>query len=75
MNGKKMYDEELTEYDRGWNDACEAMANYVERKKGKWEDYKHGRWIYARCRDCRVVCNTRTNFCPNCGAKMEEQDG
>lgn len=69
---KKLYDEEISEYDRGWNDACDAMANYVDRMKGKWQDYKRERWIYARCCKCGAVCDTKTNYCPNCGAEMEE---
>ena len=36
---------------------------------------KHGRWIwqghYLVCSECGKE-NDRTNYCPNCGAKMDE---
>ena len=41
-------------------------------KHGHWEDEQRGRWIYAKCGLCGTVHNVRTNYCPNCGAKMDE---
>lgn len=63
-----------------------AIANsptIEERKKGKWrctDAFPH--WLY--CDQCykRIVPNKEwvelynipTNYCPNCGAKMEEKN-
>ena len=46
--------------------------------KGKWQDEQRGRWIYAKCNLCGKVQDVRSNYCPNCGAKMdgkEKDDG
>lgn len=48
-------------------------ADVVERKRGKWEDVTMGRWIYAKCSVCGTVHDTKTKFCPNCGAQMCER--
>ena len=40
-------------------------------KKGEWIDHQEGRWIYAKCSECGTVHDVKSNFCPNCGAKME----
>lgn len=36
----------------------------------------HGRWIKGPsnpyCSECFVECRDETPFCPNCGAKMDE---
>ena len=44
--------------------------------RGKWESHGEGiRWVYV-CSACGYVdgypMNDRMNFCPNCGATMEE---
>ena len=41
-----------------------------ERKTGRWIDHKRDKWIYARCSECGSVHDVRSNFCPNCGARM-----
>lgn len=46
-------------------------ADVAEVKHGKWLDHQNGRWIYVKCSMCETIHDTRTNFCPNCGAKME----
>lgn len=38
-------------------------------KKGKWIGYNHRQWF--RCNRCGHVQGIESNYCPNCGAKME----
>ena len=45
-----------------------------KQKMGHWIDYQKNRWIYAQCSECGTVHDTKTNYCPNCGAKMEESE-
>jgi hypothetical protein len=44
-------------------------------KVGHWIDRQEDRWIYAKCSECETIHDTRTNYCPHCGAKMQEVDG
>ena len=43
-------------------------------KVGHWIDHQEDRWIYAKCSECETIHDTRTNYCPNCGAKMEGEE-
>ena len=45
--------------------------------KGEWQNEQRGRWIYAKCNLCGKVQDVRSNYFPNCGAKMdgERKDG
>lgn len=78
---------QLSQTENVLNHAFEIAASCVynlpsvqpERKKGKWivdgVRFKGGHdWMH--CSECgRETLNTpmeRTNYCPNCGAKMEE---
>lgn len=56
-------------YLRGYVDS--AKAN--ERPTGKWIDYNMNKWIYAQCPECKYINNVKTNYCPDCGMKMEEE--
>lgn len=42
--------------------------------KGEWQDEQRGRWIYAKCNLCGKVQDVRSNYCPNCGAKMDRKE-
>ena len=44
------------------------------------DQVKHGRWIYRQlteslgafhCSVCHTTWDTETNYCPNCGSKMD----
>ena len=51
-----------------------SMENEIEElipKEGEWLDEQRGRWIYAKCNLCGKVQDVRSNYCPNCGAKMD----
>ena len=43
-------------------------------KDGEWLDEQRGRWIYAKCNLCGKVQDVRSNYCPNCGAKMKGEN-
>ena len=62
------------------NDAADALEVAEKRieeiqaqlpKEGEWIDEQRGRWIYAKCNLCGKVQDVRSNYCPNCGAKMK----
>ena len=40
-------------------------------KHGKWE-YIGGYGYQYRCSKCVMCAEYKTNYCPNCGARMEE---
>ena len=78
---KKLYElEGSAEYNKGVTDAFNALFDLpiVEAEP------KHGRWVHkygdgheepaitgGECSICGYV-HTVTNYCPNCGAKMDE---
>ena len=35
---------------------------------------KIGKWIQDKCSQCGSSAYYKSNFCPNCGAKMEEEE-
>ena len=55
------------QYDKGYSD-------------GRADAIKHGRWIedeygIPHCSECKAINNTvYRNYCPNCGAKMDEKE-
>ena len=72
------------EIDKDWlKKAMEdaELTFFAEPRKGKWIDGNEGKWNTAYCPKCSV-CGTpfygiepvRYHYCPNCGAKMEEND-
>ena len=66
------------------NDVRELEAQIP--KEGEWimdclapqmDEYRIGEWAYApKCSECGTHWDAKTNYCPNCGAKMTkgEQD-
>lgn len=58
----------------------ENMEHYAKlHEQGRLIEQKHGRWIYKddfigkylMCSECSCVTSRKSNYCPNCGAKME----
>lgn len=49
-------------------------------EQGRLIEVKHGRWIYKdnfigkylMCSECSHVTGRKSNYCPHCGAKMDE---
>ena len=54
----------------GYADLCTVEVEPV--KRGKWE--KVGDNSY-KCSNCSEVSCCKGNYCPDCGAKMENKDG
>ena len=59
---------------------CQPTADVVEVRHGRWiEHYAYECWHYD-CPFCddgyatKERDNTPTNYCPNCGAKMDGKD-
>lgn len=55
-------------------------ADVEEVKHGEWEERKFIVFdseikIGYRCSACNTTWDTETNYCPNCGAKMDERKG
>lgn len=53
-------------------------------KEGEWimdclapqmDEYRIGEWAYApKCSECGTHWDAKTNYCPNCGAKMKGEN-
>lgn len=81
--------ETYSEYNQGWNDACDYIRDRLEREKpADVKPVRHGRWNrpyiswffplkirnpYCFCTYCGHPIKPRkaTDYCPNCGAKMD----
>ena len=51
---------------------CEHYEEYEQRPHGEWIPCKDDN--FCKCSECKqiVMSEERSNFCPNCGAKMKE---
>lgn len=52
----------------------EMLIDGMIDRMGEWLDEQRGRWIYAKCNLCGKVQDVRSNYCPNCGAKMKGEN-
>ena len=56
----------------------DPTVDVEERKTGKWVlktfDDGYGEYQLYECDKCRAVRAHRTNYCHNCGAKMESEE-
>lgn len=57
---------------------CEASLTAKKMPTVEAEPVRHGRWEFIggygyqyRCSKCIMCADHRTNYCPNCGAKMD----
>ena len=41
----------------------------VSERQGEWEDFKNG----CKCTTCGRWSNRMSDYCPNCGAKMDKE--
>lgn len=66
------------DYAAGFADGYRQGKKDAERKKGQWcityaDSKLHGIRPFIRvCSSCASVSNHCYNYCPNCGARMEE---
>ena len=44
----------------------------AEPKHGRWEHIPLGEGLDYKCSVCGMEMVTPTNYCPNCGARMDE---
>ena len=77
----KITDVDFEHTDRIWFETKNGKVEFLkafaqpERKSGRWID---AQYPFSKCSICKCYFDTANNignFCPNCGAKMEGQDG
>ena len=67
--GKYEESELIKAYTKGFDTGVETVKN--ERPQGEWiRTALYGQTCYE-CDNCHLHYDIMTNFCPNCGAKME----
>ena len=55
---------------------CTSTADVVKRKRGKWIGKPIAGYSNIRCSNCNNVYldnSGKWNYCPNCGAQMNEE--
>ena len=75
----ELYLEGTDPYSQGWNDATRAMASADVRENvhAHWTCKQLGGWHCSECGEqapfwCMASTQNLANFCPNCGAQMDE---
>jgi predicted RNA-binding Zn-ribbon protein involved in translation (DUF1610 family) len=70
------------DHDKTWNNAIRGSINAVKHHVPSAQPHRVGRWIhcqypYSKCSICGDELDTlsyEANYCPNCGAKMIEDE-
>lgn len=60
--------------ERTVNKLSKALADAKPIKHGRWIDVQEDKWVYARCSVCETLHDVKSNYCPNCGSRMDEVD-
>lgn len=76
----------IQEYDRDTSYADEFARNYRQIPTIEAELIRHGKWTqicdtnnwqyineHYRCSECLETSAYKSNYCPNCGATMDEE--
>ena len=81
--------EAIIDFGFEWDDIAPTRDEFINflksRKRANVKEIVYGKWIPTKypfmneCEDCsscgyRTVWGHRYNYCPNCGAKMDESD-
>lgn len=75
--------ETFSPYNMGWHDACDYIRDKLEDlPAADVAEARHGWWIashdeFCACSICKYpvyVGWNQTNYCPNCGAKMDKEE-
>ena len=73
-DGLKPYDH----YDDGYRDAMDNVDDWMDGNQVEADPVRHGRWLVdsrtgmSFCSECLdYAVEADTNYCPNCGAKMD----
>lgn len=75
--------------DKYYSDFHKSMADLISLRElledtpaADVVEVRHGEWVYGEfdiphCSECgvEVMPNNVSNYCPNCGAKMDGKDG
>ena len=61
------------------DDAYNPMIEYAPVRNGRWVETSEESWL-VKCNLCGVLVDDgpsakRWNYCPNCGARMDGDDG
>ena len=48
------------------------IADVAPVRHGRWKRYGKN---LGECSECGEIVSVRSNYCPNCGAKMDEKEG
>ena len=68
--------ETVTEFADRCRECGAKYGKLLEQKSGKWIAHSGGGiWVkYYECSECGQGHNTHSDYCPNCGAKMESDN-
>ena len=72
----------IQEYDCNTSYADEFARNYIQIPTIELEPIRRGKWIEKwfgygykeKCSECGCLAEKRTDYCPNCGARMEVEE-
>ena len=67
--------EPYDQYDMGYTDAVDNIESWMTANTVDAVEVVHGRWVWRdgcfHCTNCKYTEDHITNYCPNCGAKMD----
>lgn len=51
-----------------------AIKALEGRQTGEWIVTQEGRWLYPVCSLCGGKQDVKSNYCPDCGARMKKEE-
>ena len=59
-----------------WRDDAGDVIEISRVRHGRWTPLRiNGHEMGVTCSECNTTWDAESNFCPNCGAKMDGGDG